>query len=173
MKTGLVPLLAGGLFIGLGLAFLVLLPGSSIRSAPEIGKPLPNFELNNLAGESFRLEQFRGQPVLINFWATWCPPCKDELPLLNDYFQNFKNKMAFVGIDAQEDPKTVTDFMDMYKIDFPILLDPGGVTIRDYLIRGFPTTFFVDAQGKLVAIHIGGLKEADLKDYLMQTGVIQ
>ncbi len=172
MRRRPVLLLAGGLLLGIGMGILVLVSGGNPQpSSPQPGKSPPDFQLKDLNGETVRLSQFKGKLVLVNFWATWCIPCKAEMPLLAGYATKLKTKMTFLGIDAQEDAAAVSQFIQAYSVSYPILIDTSGQTIKDYQIRGFPTTMIIDAQGILRESHIGELTEKDLVGYLESVGV--
>jgi cytochrome c biogenesis protein CcmG, thiol:disulfide interchange protein DsbE len=173
MKPRPILFLVGGLLLGVGMGLLVLVSGGSPNPpSPQPGKTPPDFQLKDLQGMTMTLTQQRGKPLLINFWATWCIPCKAELPLLADYAKKTAGRMVFLGIDAQEDAAAVSQFVKEYVVSYPILIDTNGQTIKDYQIRGFPTTMFIDGQGILQKIHIGQLTEQDLIGYLGSVGVI-
>jgi len=108
--------------------------------------------------------------LVINFWATWCKPCENEMPLLREIAQKSPNGLQVIGINVEEDVYIVNNFQQKIGINFPILLDSNGNVADQYLINGYPTTFFVDASGVLRAINIGELDDSLLVKYLTMIG---
>lgn len=160
--------------LGIGLRLVRLFPafGSSLaRPAVEPGNPLPDFSLTSLDGQTITLEQWRGHPVVINFWATWCPPCRDEMPLLEAAFKDSQGKLVVIGVNYAESPDKVSSFVRQAGITFPIALDQEGIVAERYQVSGYPTTFFVNAEGTLVARHLGQLNQSILDAYLQDLGV--
>ncbi len=173
MKARVVIFLAVGLVLGVGLAAIIFFGASGLNSgsshtAPVVGNPAPDFKLVSLKGGSLSLSQYRGKLVIINFWATWCPPCKQEMPLLQSYADHHSADTVLLGIDFDEQPAAVQAFVDELKLDFPILLDPGGKVSDLYRVRAYPTTYFVDTAGKIRAYHVGLLSQ-DLVDMYYET----
>lgn len=172
-------LLGGGLFIGLAMGAAVffglptLRPSSgatrstSSTPAPIVGAPAPDFTLKNTKGQNITLSSFKGQPVLINFWATWCVPCRVEMPAIEAAYQKYKSQgFAVLAVDADETLQEVTDFVNGIGLTFEILMDPG-LTVNDmYRVRAYPSSFFVDGEGMIVALQIGQMSESQLSDNL-------
>ncbi|HZW02714.1 MAG TPA: TlpA disulfide reductase family protein [Anaerolineaceae bacterium] len=170
-------LLVSGLLIGGGIGLLVLLlsnPGlTRDRDMPAVGATISDFTLVDLAGETVQLSDYRGQVVVLNFWATWCPPCIEEMPLLEQYYQDNKDRLVVLAINYEEGRSLVEPFTADLSITFPVLLDEGGDVIRQYYVRSFPTTYFVDAEGVLRAQHIGQLSPTLIDRYLTKAGLAQ
>lgn len=117
----------------------------------------PGFKLADMDGEIITLAHYRGRPVIINFWATWCPPCREELPSMNRAWEKIKDEdIAMVAINVGEDEDTIFAFMGDYPINFDLLLDTSGEIIAQWPIKGLPTTFVLDVDGRLVYRAIGG-----------------
>lgn len=135
------------------------------------GEPAPDFELESLGGSTLSLSDYRGQVVLINFWATWCAPCRLEMPDIEAKYQQLQPELQVIAVNFDEPAEDVQAFVDELNLSFDILLDPGGEIQRLYRVRGYPSTFFVDAEGKLVIQHIGLMTEGQLNDYLDQLGL--
>ena len=170
--------LLAGLLLGVALGALVLLsgpgqPGSRERRLPPtVGAAAPDFSLPLLGGEGEqKLSDLKGKPVVINFWATWCPPCKEEMPLLQRYASQYGDQMVLLGVDYAEEAPVVQKFVDEMGITFPILLDADGSVSTLYYVRNYPTTYFVDAEGVVRAQHLGLLTEDLLKKYLKTIGL--
>ena len=113
----------------------------------------PEFTLNNLSGERVKLEQFRGDYVLLNFWATWCLPCVKEMPSMERLQQNFKDRgIQVVAISLDKEPKEkVAAFVDQLSLTFPILLDPDGIVSGPYGASALPSTFILNPDGRVIA----------------------
>jgi cytochrome c biogenesis protein CcmG/thiol:disulfide interchange protein DsbE len=142
-------------------------PPADLPVAPYPGNAAPDFTLSQLNGEPLTLSGLRGKPVIVNFWATWCPPCRRELPALQAAFETYQDKIGFVAIDVKESSDKVASFVDELGLTFPVVTDEGGqISDVAYEVRGIPTTFFIDASGMIVARHVGPLDEADIARYL-------
>jgi peroxiredoxin len=127
--------------------------------APQVGKLAPDFQLPNLEGESISLRDFRGRPVLINFWATWCYYCIVEMPFLQEVYDEWSNKgLVVLAIDMGESLSRVKKFIEDYHFSFPVLLDVREEVANKYNIRPIPTTFFIDKDGVIREIKIGAFQ---------------
>jgi peroxiredoxin len=143
-----------------------------LRVAPEEGALAPDFTLLNTEGESVQLSQFKGQPVLINFWATWCAPCLIEMPVFQDRFEKYnQDGLRIFAVDFDEPKEDVVFFREELGLTFDLLLDPGGEIQSLYRILGYPTSYFVDPEGVIRAQHIGIMTESQLDGYLDQIGI--
>jgi len=132
------------------------------QSATRAGFPAPDFTLRDLSGTTYRLADLRGRVVFLNVWATWCPPCREEMPSMERLFQRLRGK-DFVMLAVSEDEggaAAVGPFVQETGITFPVLLDPEGVVARQYGITGFPETFIIDRDG-LVVHHVIGPEDWD------------
>jgi peroxiredoxin len=147
-------------------------------SAPEhssrlaVGSTAPGFILQDLDGNNVSLEDFRGKDVLLNFWATWCGPCRIEMPLFErTYNEHRDHGLIVVGINFDEPEQTVINFREEFGLTFPILLDPGADVQRLYQILGYPSSIWIDREGNIRKIHIGILLESQLEAYLEEVGI--
>jgi thiol-disulfide isomerase/thioredoxin len=163
--------LLGGLIIGVGFGATLFVPGSAAHSSIDIGSPVPDFVLSGVQSQKIRLEDFRGKAVILNFWATWCAPCKQEMPLLQKFADTFGTSVVVIGIDSQEQATDVATYLQENQIQFPVALDLDGEITRKYQVNGFPTTFFLDQNGILRSEQIGALREDLLQDHLQAVGV--
>ncbi len=141
-------------------------PLPSQPTAPYEGNLAPDFTLPGLSGDTLSLNDYRGKPILINFWASWCPPCRSELPALQAAYTKYGNDIGFVAVDVKENRDTVAAFIDDMGLTFPVALDAEGQIAQLYEIRGTPTTVFVAADGTVTARHVGPLDEAAIDNYL-------
>ncbi len=170
LKRALVFVLVG-LVIGVSLGATILVSGSSAQSGPIIGARVDDFTLAGLQTPSIRLSDFQGKAVLLNFWATWCIPCKEEMPLLQKYADQHGANLVVLGIDSEEQAPDVKTFLEANNIHFPIALDFSGEITRRFQVNGLPTSFFIDPNGILRGEHIGALQENLLAVYLRGVGV--
>ena len=135
--------------------------GPTLDYGPEIGKLAPDFKLTGLDGQEVSLSDFRGKPVLLNFWATWCGPCRIEMPFLQEIYEEWTGKgLVVLAVNLQENPTTVKQFVENAGLTFPVLLSPGNKVPLAYNIRGIPATFFIDADGVIRDIKIGAFSGA-------------
>lgn len=136
------------------IAVCILLSGCK-REGLAPGMYPPSFELERLSdGKKVTLEEYKGKIILLNFWATWCPPCIAEMPSLEKLYQaNKDNDFVVIGVATQDSKNDVQEFIDTSKISFPILLDPTGELTRKLEIGGFPETFLFDKEGRFKLIN--------------------
>jgi len=117
-----------------------------------------DFNLQLLRGGTASLSSYKGNVVLLNFWATWCPPCRNEMPSMEILYKNFKNQgLEILAIDLRENINTVRRFIQENRYTFPILLDTNGNVGSAYGIRSIPTTYIIDRQGMIIGIVNGGI----------------
>jgi peroxiredoxin len=118
--------------------------------------PAPDFSLVDMDGEVYRLSDLRGRVVIVNFWATWCPPCREEMPSMQRAWEQLEAEgIVMLGINVGEDEDTIFEFTANYPVDFPLLLDRDSKIIGQWPVRGLPTTYVVDPDGRLVYQAIG------------------
>jgi peroxiredoxin len=132
---------------------------ASGTAAPQAGFLAPDFTLKTPQGEAYTLSSLRGQAVLINIWATWCPPCRAEMPSIQALYQEYRSQgLVVLGINStiQDDPLEIAPFLEEYGLTFPILLDETGEVTRAYEVRALPSSFFIDRQGRINEVVIGG-----------------
>jgi len=127
-------------------------------SAPRVGRMAPGFDLDNLGGQSVSLASLRGQYVMLNFWATWCGPCRFEMPFMQEIYENPEwsaRDVVIVAVNIEESAAQVEEFLAEFGLDFMVLLDSNARAARAYNISGIPTTFFIDRDGIIRDIRIG------------------
>lgn len=145
---------------------LLLLLATACDATPRVtvGRPAPSYHGISLAGDSTSVEALRGQVVLLNIWATWCVPCKDELPVLEElYTKRAAEGFQLVGvsIDAQGEEAKVRDFIDTYALTFPIWLDPTERVTATFLAVGVPASYLIARDGTLLWKKVGPIREND------------
>jgi thiol-disulfide isomerase/thioredoxin len=130
------------------------------------GIELPRSQLSNMQGQEVNLSAYKGKPIIINFWATWCPPCRREMPVL-DAAQKTHKDTVFIFVNQGESPATVEQFITSTQLDIQnIFFDPSSNVSQESGAVGLPTTLFYNAEGKLVTSHTGELSQASLDYYL-------
>ncbi len=133
---------------------------SVAQVAARVNFQAPDFALTTLEGKSITLGEYRGKIVLINFWATWCPPCRAEMPELNAVAQAHRDQLIVLAINNGETIERVQSFVAEFQLTFPVLLDPDGAVASKYAVLGLPTSFFVDRNGLVRAANIGAMSRA-------------
>jgi len=127
--------------------------------APQPGFLAPDFELKTPAGETIRLSDLRGQAVLVNLWATWCPPCRAEMQTIEKVYKEYKDQgftVLAINMTYQDEPRAVVPFVNEQGLSFPILLDETGEMANAYQLRSLPSSFFIDRKGIVNQVVIGG-----------------
>ncbi len=174
-----------GLVVGLTAGALIFFqpqlfpPGEAVivqptrQSAPAavVGAPAPDFELLDLDGSTVRLSSLKGDAVLVNFWATWCGPCKAEMPLLQDRYTTFRESgLRILAVNIGEEAETIRPFVDDLGLGFTILLDPALDVNDQYRVLGYPTTIAIDRAGNVIDVHVGAWLDEQLDSVLRDLG---
>ncbi len=139
----------------LGLA-LTAIAATSAASSNLAGQPAPDFALRSSTGENLRLSEYRGDVVMINFWATWCGPCRQEMPLLDDLYNRYE-RVGFnlLGVNIDDDSSRAMDMMAELGVNFPVLFDDRKEVSRMYDVDAMPVTILVDREGTVRYVHQG------------------
>jgi len=133
---------------------------AGIDIGAEEGKLAPDFLLEGLDGNEVRLSGLRGQPVVLNFWATWCAPCRKEIPQFVDAYQRFRDEgLLVIGVNMQEGKSIARHYAEDYGMDFPIAIDVDGEVGDEYRLLGLPMTFFIDRSGVIRSVFTGPFQE--------------
>jgi len=129
------------------------------------GQQPPEFKLADLEGGVHQLSDYAGQPVIVNFWGTFCPPCVKEMPEFERQYEKWKDKgLVVLAINLSEDTLTVNNFVKQFDLSYPILRDVNRKTEKQYGLRSYPTTFFVKADGSLMEAKVGGMTEEEINE---------
>jgi peroxiredoxin len=132
-----------------------------------VGAEAPDFALVDMQGNKHQLSDYRGQGVFLNFWGTWCPPCKKEMPYINNQYHQYKDKgVQVLTVDIQESELAVNQFADRLKLDFPIMIDTDKEVMNTYGIDPLPATFLIDKNGKVVNYYTGALTEEKVREFM-------
>jgi len=145
------------------------LSGSFTVTGNQKGNLAIDFQLKNLVGETVSLNELRGSPVMLNFWASWCGPCRSEMPLLQQIYDEYKDKgLVILAINIREDLSTVRQFMQSNNLSFPVLLDANGSVALKYNAARIPTTYFIDKDGIIQSVPKVGTfsSKAEIEQYL-------
>ena len=139
----------------LGLIFSVF-AATSLASSGLMGQPAPDFVLKSASGENLRLSEFRGDVVMINFWATWCGPCRQEMPLLDEMYIRYQ-RVGFnlLGVNIDDDPRKALNMISELGVSFPVLFDVRKEVSKLYKVDAMPVTILVDRDGKVRHVHQG------------------
>ncbi|MCS7065275.1 MAG: TlpA family protein disulfide reductase, partial [Fimbriimonadales bacterium] len=119
------------------------------------GTPAPDFELESLDGKTVKLSELKGKPVFLDFWATWCGPCRRALPHTQAFSEKYKGKAHIFAVNVREDKEKVQAFMEQHQYTFRVLMDPQGAVASNYGVRGIPHFVVIDAEGKVTFIKVG------------------
>lgn len=169
--------LSGGLLVGVLIGLIIILSDRISLNflqqniPPKVGDQIFNVEIQNLSGETTEIVNYLGKPLVINFWATWCKPCENEMPLLSRISAEYSGLIDVIGINVEEEKPIVQQYIQDHKVTFQVFIDPTGKIADKFFINGYPTTFFIDANGHIQAIRIGELDEKMLINYLDLLGV--
>jgi peroxiredoxin len=142
----------------LAIVFVIVWLQSAKYEPLVVGKPAPDFALSDLSDKPYRLSDFRGKVVFLNFWATWCKPCREEMPSMEILYKNFEKDglvVLAVSIDRVTTTKDIPPFVKGMNLTFPVLVDSWGQTDKPYKRMGVPETFIIDQQGVIREIVIG------------------
>lgn len=167
----LVILAITGLALALGVIGFLLMQGNAKNdfsaSSTEVKEPAPSFALALLDGKSFQFSEHKGKPVLINFFASWCLPCRDEMPVLEKIVRNYQPKgVVFLGIAVDDTEEKMKDFVKRYDVTFPVGLDKTAEIQKSFGLYGIPTTYFIDRNGIINYSHSGVVTEELLQHEL-------
>ncbi|OUM96821.1 MAG: thiol-disulfide oxidoreductase [Thermobacillus sp. ZCTH02-B1] len=137
---------------------------------PKIGGRPPAFEnVADVEGNLHSLADYRGRPVIINFWGTFCPPCVAEMPAIERQYQKYKDQgLVVLAINLSEDDITVRDFLKRFNLSYTILRDRNRMIERKYALRSYPTTFFIGRDGRILDIDTGGMTDEEIERYILR-----
>ncbi|MDN4526451.1 thiol-disulfide oxidoreductase ResA [Fictibacillus fluitans] len=134
-----------------------------------IGEPAPNFKLKNINDKTVELQQSKGKVTLVNFWGSWCEPCKREMPLLQSMYSKYHNRgFEILSVNSQESNLAVKNYAQKYHLSFPVLLDLENQAGRAYNVYKLPASFLIDSNGKVVEGFEGELNKKQLEGWILE-----
>jgi len=151
------------------IAFATLATAATLLSAQSVGSPAPGFTLKTLAGGTASLSDYTRHPLFLNFWASWCKPCRGEMSDIIDAFNAHKNQdlqVLAINLTDQESMKDVRTFVEEFQMPFPVLLDQKGKVRQSYALRGVPTSVFIDANGVVRMVNPGPITSEGIQQGL-------
>ncbi|MBY0124521.1 TlpA disulfide reductase family protein [Bacillus sp. S/N-304-OC-R1] len=138
----------------------------------EEGQLAPDFELSDISGKTVKLSDYKGKKVLLNFWATWCPPCKSEMPHMEKLHNKYKNDrfeiLAVNVTTSEKNRNNVDQFVEDYKLTFTVPLDENGKVFQQYGIMAYPTSFFIDSDGVIRKKVLGAVDEDAMEKEILR-----
>lgn len=138
----------------------------------EIGNQAPDFILKSVDGKNIQLSSFIGKKsVVVNFWATWCPPCREEMPLFDEIYAKNKDKVEILGVNLQESERAINNFIKAIPVAYPLLLDPDANVKKIYNVFTQPVTYFIDRNGIIVSKKFGPLTEQETEEKFNKLGI--
>jgi cytochrome c biogenesis protein CcmG/thiol:disulfide interchange protein DsbE len=156
-------LVAVGFLVLLGWGMLNKEPITGLSGVTRVNRAAPEFTLTNFSGTTISLQDLRGKPVVINFWASWCPPCRIEAPLIERTWRAYKNRgLIFLGVNIQDRKEDALNYIREFDVTYPNGPDPTGEISIDYGVSGLPVTFFVSRKGEVVRRWVGAIEKSVL-----------
>jgi cytochrome c biogenesis protein CcmG, thiol:disulfide interchange protein DsbE len=153
------------------LAILVVTPGQELTEGvigageEPRGEPVPEQSFEMFDGSTASMADYEGRPVVVNFWASWCPPCVAEMPDLETVHQEFKDEVDFLGINTQDTPEAAADLVEQTGVTYDLARDPDGELFQGFGVFGMPSTFFVSPDGEIIARHTGILTLDQIREF--------
>lgn len=143
-------------------------PKAGRAAAQETGEMAPDITVQKLDGTDVKLSSLRGKPVFLNFWATWCPPCVGEMPHFEALYPKYQDQIQFLAVSQDGNRNTVDSFIADKGYTFPVAWDSNQQAGQTYGIQAIPTSVLIDAEGKIIDIHVGGMSAGQLEAFLQK-----
>jgi peroxiredoxin len=143
----------------------IVIVSSAFAASGDAAGPAPSFTLTNLTGQPGGLGEYKGQVVMVNFWATWCGPCQQEMPLLDQMYKKYKPAgFTLIGVNVDKESPAVKELLARKPVSFPVLLDPANQVSKAYHVDEMPSSVIIDRKGQIRYVH-RGYKPGDENDY--------
>lgn len=152
-----------------GVGYVLYTNMTKTKNIIAVGKEAPNFTLNNLTGEQYSLSDFQGKGIVLNFWATYCKPCLNEMPALQRQHDKYKEqRVVVIGVNTGENAATVSGYTRRLEVNYPILLDPGYQVVNAYQVGPIPHTIYIEPNGKVKRVIIGEMTEETIENNILE-----
>ena len=139
---------------------------AKVETGTEVGMRAPDFTLPGLQQDNVKLSDFRGKKVFLNFWATWCPPCQEEMPDIQQLHEKNQENVEIVAVNIGESKAKAASYMMENKLDFRVLVDQNRKIAQEYMVRGIPTTYLLNEKGIIMEKHVGVLNYEQMVEKL-------
>jgi thiol-disulfide isomerase/thioredoxin len=168
-------LMIGVGFLGIGIMFLLLLNETNSAASiqdfstvpAKVDYPAPELNLTDLNGDPVSLSDYRGSVVLVNLWATWCPPCREEMPTLLKFYEKYRSKgFVLIALDQGETVEQVIPFVEEFQLTFPVWMDITSSAGRSFNTMSLPSSYVIDRNGRVRLMWIGGISEKNLEKFI-------
>jgi thiol-disulfide isomerase/thioredoxin len=167
-------LMIGFGFLALGISFMLIKDPYTLASNQDfstvpvqVNYPAPELNLTTLDGEPVALSDYLGKVVLVNLWATWCPPCREEMPALQAFYEKYQSKgFILIAIDQGETSQQVIPFVNEFGLTFPVWLDVGNEAGRIFKTMNLPSSYVIDRNGQVRLMWIGGISKRNLEKFV-------
>ncbi|HYG60395.1 MAG TPA: thiol-disulfide oxidoreductase ResA [Symbiobacteriaceae bacterium] len=151
-------------FLALWMAYVLFVPNEAKGEGVPIGKPAPDFELKTIDGTSYKLSDLKGKTVMLNFFATWCPSCRAEMPAMEEVYKEYKDKdFIILAVDLNESDLAIRSFTEKFGLTFPIIVDKDDRVSRTYEIVNLPTSYFIDKTGVVRERVLGEMRKEQMR----------
>jgi cytochrome c biogenesis protein CcmG, thiol:disulfide interchange protein DsbE len=151
-----------GLLVGLCLA--IVLTACGTQPAARLGSPAPDFTLPTAEGGSLRLADLKGKPVFVNFWATWCVPCREEMPAMQALYEQYRDRgLVILAVNMEEDETRVRRWMEQGGFTFTFVLDSDGQQVKRYNVTAAPTSYFLGRDGVIRDLKLGAISATEMQ----------
>jgi len=150
--------------LALGAIAMLLVACGGAQPAARLGSPAPDFTLQSADGSTVRLADLKGKPVFINFWATWCGPCREEMPAMQELYEQYRDQgLVILAVDMEEDVRLVRRWIDQGGYTFTFVLDSDGEQVKRYNVNASPTSYFVGRDGVIRDLKLGALSRDEMR----------
>src|ERR1700684_4543392 len=148
-----------------GVMAAIVVASTAFAASSDASGPAPAFTLTALSGQQAALSQYKGQVIMVNFWATWCGPCQQEMPLLDQMYKKYKPAgFTLIGVNVDKEAPPVKELLARRPVSFPVLLDPANKVSKDYHVDEMPRSVIIDRKGEIRYIH-RGYRPGDENEY--------
>jgi peroxiredoxin len=143
---------------------VLLLVACGTAPAARLGSPAPDFTLQTVDGTPLRLSDLKGKPIFMNFWATWCVPCREEMPAMQELYEQYRDRgLVILAVNMEEDQARVRRWIDQGGFTYTFVLDSEGQQLKRYNVNAAPTSYFIDRDGVIRDLKLGAISRAEME----------